>query len=95
MKVELCHPLENSFNSFLMGGGVGGVDEEVVNIDNEPSFGNHTCISEGIVHKLLKGGWGVHEAKEHYSWFKKPFVSDKSSFPLVAILNVNVVIAPS
>ena len=34
MKVEFSHTLQNTFSAFLMEGGVGGIDEEIIHIDN-------------------------------------------------------------
>jgi len=80
--------LKDSFCSFSISGGVGGVDEEIIHVDDKPSLGNH--ISEGVVHELLKGGWGVHEAEKHHSWFEEAFVGNEGSFPLMAILDSNI-----
>ena len=68
-----------------------GEDEEVIHIDNEPSFGNH--VSERVIHKSLEGGRGVAKSKEHDSWFEEPLVSDKGSLPLVSLLDPNIVIS--
>ena len=57
MKVQLGHALEDMFGTFLVEGGVGGVDKEVIHIDDEPPFGNH--VTEGVVHESLKGGGRV------------------------------------
>ena len=45
MKVKYSHSLQDMLGAFLMEGGVGGVDKEVIHIDDKPSFGNH--IVEG------------------------------------------------
>jgi len=78
---------------FLMGSGIGGEDEEVVHIDDEPSFCDH--ISKGVVHESLESGGGVSEAKEHDGWFEEAFMSDEGGFPLVSVFDVDVVVAPS
>ena len=75
-----------------MGGGVGGVDEEIIHVDNEPSFGNH--IAEGVVHETLESGGGVGKSKEHHGWFEESFVGDEGCFPLVTILDSYVVVSP-
>ena len=75
-----------------MEGGVGGVDKEVVHIDDEPSFGDH--VVEGVVHETLEGGGGVGEPEEHHSWFEKAFMGDEGRFPLVTIFDSYVVIPP-
>ena len=76
-----------------MGYCIRGIDEEVVHVDDEPAFHDH--IVEGVVHESLQGGRGVGKAKEHHSWFEESFMSDKGSFPMVSILNVNVIISPA
>ena len=47
---------------------VGGIDEEVIHIDDKPSFSDY--IVEGVIHELLEGGGGVSETKEHNCGFK-------------------------
>ena len=69
------------------------VDEEVVHVNDKPSFCNH--ISKGVGHESLKGGGGVGHAKEHNSGFVKSPVGNESSFPLVTILDSDIVISPS
>ena len=66
---------------------------QVVHIDLEPSLGNH--VSEDMIHEHLKSWRGVTETKEHYSGFKEAERSNECRFPLVFLLNANVVIAPS
>ena len=58
---------------FLVESGIEGVDE-VIHVDDKPSFGNH--IVEGVIHEPLECGGGVHEAEEHDGGFKQPFVGD-------------------
>ena len=43
----------------------------------------------------MKGGGRVGKTKEHYGQFKKSFVGDKGSFPLVSILDMDIVISPA
>ena len=93
VEVELSHALQNTFSAFFMEGGVGGIDEKVVHIDDEPSFGNH--IAEGVVHETLEGGGGVGESKEHHSGFEEAFMGDEGCLPLVTVLDSYVVIPPS
>ena len=76
-----------------MEGGVGGVDEEIIHIDNEPSFSNH--VAERVVHETLEGGGGVGESEEHHGRFKEPFMGNKGCFPLVTVLDPYVVVPPS
>ena len=92
VKVEFCHTLENAFCAFLMEGGVGGVDEKIVHVDNEPSFGNY--IAEGVVHESLKGCGGVGESEEHHGGFEEPLMGDEGGFPLVSVFDPYIVVSP-
>ena len=89
MKVKFTHALENAFRTFLVEGIVGGVDEEIVHVDNEPSFSNH--IAEGVVHESLEGCGGVGESEEHHGRFEKPLMSDEGGFPLVSVFDSYIV----
>ena len=42
---------------FMVGFFIWGGDEEVVHIDDEPSFCNH--VPEGVMHESSEYGWGV------------------------------------
>ena len=76
-----------------MSGGVRGIDEEVIHIDEKPSF--HNEISEQVVHEPLEHGRGIHESKEHNHGFEKPFVGNKGSFPLVSVFDLDIVVSPA
>ena len=69
-----------------------GVDEEVVHVNDEPSFCDH--IPERVRHELLKSGGGIGHAEEHNSGFVKSLVGNESGFPLVTILDSDIVISP-
>ena len=75
-----------------MGDRVRRVDEEIIHVDDKPSFCDH--VMEEIVHEGLEGGRGISETKEHHSWFKESFMSDKSGFLLMSILDLDIVISP-
>ena len=77
----------------LMEGGVGGIDEEVIHIDDKPSFSDH--IAERVVHEPLKSGGGVGKPKEHDGRFEESLMGDEGCFPLVTILDPYVVVSPS
>ena len=76
-----------------MEGGVGRVDEKIIHVDNEPSFGNH--VVEGVIHETLEGGGGVGESEEHHRGFEKSFVGNEGCLPLVAIFDLYVVVSPA
>ena len=47
------------------------------------------------IHHVLKGCWGVGEAKEHNRRFKEATVGDKSRLPFVAFFDTDVFITPA
>ena len=51
-----------------MSGFIKGEYEEIVHVDDKPSFSNH--VSEGIVHETLECGRGVVETEEYDGGFK-------------------------
>ena len=51
-----------------MGGFIGEEDEEIIYVDDEPSFSDH--VSEGVIHEMLEYGRRVVEIKEHDGGFK-------------------------
>ena len=57
---------------------IGGEDEKVVHVNDEPSFGDH--VTEGIIHETLECGRGVGEAEQHECGFKEPLVGDEGAF---------------
>ena len=72
---------------------VGGEDEQVIHVDEEPSLSDH--ISEGVIHEPLEGGRGVHHPEEHYHGLEEPPMGSKCSFPLVSIFDAYIVVTPS
>ena len=93
MEVEFYHTLQDSFGSFGMGGGVRGVNEQIVHVNDKPSFRNH--VAKRIVHKTLESGGEVSEAEELYCGFKEPFVGDEGGFPLMSVFNSDIIVSPS
>ena len=43
---------------------------------------------------MLEGGRGVGETKEHDGRFKEAFVDNEGSFPLVSVLDMDIVVSP-
>ena len=68
----------------------GGVESKVVHVDFEPAFGNH--VSENKVHEGLKNAGGIAESEEHDSWFKQSERGDEHSFPLIFLMNTDIVV---
>ena len=91
MEVKLSHSLKNPVSLFSVGRRIREGNEEVIHIDDKPSFSNH--VSEGIVHELLKRHRGVAETEEHHGWFEESFVGDESGFPLMTVFDADVVVS--
>ena len=77
---------------FMMGFFIWGENKEVVHVYDKPSFGDH--VSEGVIHESLECGWGVGKPKEHNSWFEESLMGDEGGFPLVAVFDADIVVAP-
>ena len=69
------------------------MDTEVIHIDFKPAFCDH--IGKNVVHECLERGWGVAKSEEHYSGFKESKGGDECSFPLICLLDSDVVVSPS
>ena len=65
-------------------------NKKVIHIDDEPAFSNH--VLEGVIHESLEGGRGVAKPKEHDGWFKKFFVHNEGSFPLISFFDADIII---
>ena len=48
-----------------------------------------------MVHKCLEGAGGIAKAKEHDGWLKKTQGSDECCFPLIFLLDSDIVVPPS
>ena len=48
-----------------------------------------------VVHHCLECGWGIHEAKKHYCWFKQAFASFECGLPFISLFDADIVISPS
>ena len=70
-----------------------GVDSHVIHVDLKPLLWKHIC--EDMVHESLEGGGSIAESKEHNGGFKESHGGDESSFPLIFLLDANVVISPT
>ena len=92
MKVKLSHSLEDLVGLFFMSFWIRGGNGEVIHVDDEPYFNDH--VLEEVIHKVLECGREVVKAKEHDHGFKKSFVSDEDCFPLMAILDTDVIVSP-
>ena len=68
-----------------MGFGVRGEDQEVIHIDEEPSFGYH----------VVECGGGIGHPKEHYERLEESSVCGEGAFPLMSVLDSDIVVSPS
>ena len=93
MKVKFNHTLQNLFGLFGMGGCIGGINEEVVHVNDKPSFRDH--ITKGVIHKALESGRGIGETEEHHSGFKESLMGDEGSFSLMSIFDSDIIVSPS
>ena len=67
-------------------------DGKIVHVDNKPPFSDIVCEVE--IHKCLEHRRRSTKSKKHHHWFKQSQGSDEGGFPLVALLNSNIVISP-
>ena len=51
-----------------MGGFIRKEHEEIIHVDDKPSFSNH--VMKGVIYEALECGGGVVETKEHDSGFE-------------------------
>ena len=69
-----------------------GVDTDVIHINFQPFFCYH--VGKDMVYEGLECGWCIAKSKEHYCWFEESEGSDKGSFPLVFLMDMDVVVVP-
>ena len=90
----LSESLEHTLGAFMVEGYIIlGVDSHLMHIGLKPLLWEH--IHEDMVHESLEGGGGIAESKEHDGGFKESHGGNESSFPLILLLNANVVISPT
>src|SRR6266404_2012134 len=68
-------------------------DEDVIQVNDNVALIKE--VFKDVIHEGLKGCWGIAEAKGHDKWFKQTQRCFKSSFPLVAMMDTNVVVSPT
>ena len=76
----------------VQSGIVQGVDEDVVHVNGDVPFVDQVAKNE--IHHGLECGWCIGKAEEHHHRFEKASIGFKGSFPLVAIVDVDVIISP-
>ena len=54
VEVQFLHPLQHLMSSLDMGGLIRGECEEIVHVDDKPSFSDH--VSEGVIYEALECG---------------------------------------
>ena len=70
-------------------------EEDIIHIDQYPSWVFVDKVHKGIVHETLECCRGVSQAKEHNLWFVEAIRCFEGCFPLVIFFNTNIVISPS
>ena len=68
------------------------MDAEVIHVDLQPFFSEH--VGEDVVHECLECGGCITESEEHDSRFEESHGGYEGSFPLVFLLNADVVVSP-
>ncbi|KDQ25396.1 hypothetical protein PLEOSDRAFT_1045877, partial [Pleurotus ostreatus PC15] len=69
-----------------------GVDQNVIQIDNDHTF--HNELPEEVVHHGLEGRRAVGQSEEHYQQLEESARSPKHGLPLVTLLDLDVVETP-
>ena len=75
-----------------MGGRVGRVNEEVIHVNDEPSFCDH--IVKGVIHEALESGRRIGKTKEHHSGFEESLMGDEGGFPLMPVFDSDIIVSP-
>ena len=75
-----------------MDGCVRGVNEEVVHVNDKPSFSDH--IAKRVIHEVLESGGGIGETKEHHCQFEESFMGDEGSLPLMSVFDSDIIVSP-
>ena len=42
---------------------------------------------------MLEGGGGISETKEHHGWFNESLMGDEGSFPLMPVLDSDIIVS--
>ncbi|KIK77212.1 hypothetical protein PAXRUDRAFT_48165, partial [Paxillus rubicundulus Ve08.2h10] len=67
-------------------------DEDIIHVDDWPSFGNE--VSESMVHECLERRGRVAKSKEHDIWFEETGRRNECCLPTITGFDLNVVISP-
>ena len=67
-------------------------NQDVVEVYHYHSF--HYKFMENVVHHGLEGGGAVGQSKKHHKRFVQSSVCSESSFPLISLLNPDIVETP-
>ena len=93
MEIFFLHPFKYLFGSFLAFFFSFGEYQDIIHVDDQPSFGYH--VSESQVHEGLKGWRGIALPKEHDQEFVEAIGSDEFGLPLISFLDMDVVVPQS
>ena len=76
----------------MEGNVVFSADAEIVHVDFQPFLSQ--CVGKDVIHECLEHGGSIAESKEHDGGFEESHGGNESSFPLILLSDVNVVISP-
>ena len=93
VEVELLHTLKDSLGVCSVFCVIVRVDKEVIHIDDKPSFCDH--VAERVRHESLERRGGVCHAEKHDRGLIESSVGDESGLPLIAFLDMDIVVSPS
>ena len=69
------------------------MNTKIIHVDLKPFLSDH--VGEDMVHEGLECQRSIAETKKHDCGFIEAKGSNECSFPLIFVVNVNVVISPS
>ena len=79
---------------FMMKGDViFGVDPQVIHVDLYPFLLQH--VHKNIIHECLKCRGGIAKSKEHDCGFKESHGGNESGFPLILLLDADIIVFPA
>ena len=93
VEVLFLHPFKYSLSPFLALLQYLSKYEDIVHVNDEPSFCNH--VPEGGFHEGLEGGWGIALPEEHDQRFIEAIGGSECGLPFISFLDADVVISPS
>ncbi|KXN84319.1 hypothetical protein AN958_12756 [Leucoagaricus sp. SymC.cos] len=65
------------------------IDEDIVKIDSNADIKE---VREDVVHEMLESSRSISETKRHYQPFEGTIAGPKSSFPLIAFIDMDKIV---